>query len=56
MDASLSLHAACAVIDAYDVGDNTFTAILRTLKERNLIHDGRVLQSALNSVIDEYRA
>lgn len=55
MDANLSLHAVCAVIDGYDFGDNTFTAILLALKDRGLIRDGRVLQSALNRVIKEFR-
>ncbi len=55
MDAILSLHAACAVLDAYDFGENTFIAILRTLKARGLIRDDGVLQSALNKVIDEFK-
>ena len=54
MDASLSLNAVCGVIDGYGFGDNAFTAILVTLKERNLIKSGRVLQSELAKVIKEF--
>lgn len=50
-----SLHAACAVIDAYNFGDNTFVAILRELKSRNMIRDGMVSQRDLDKVIQEYR-
>jgi hypothetical protein len=54
-DASLSLHAACAVIDGYHLGDNAFTAILHTCKDRGLIRNGRILQSHLDKVIQEHR-
>jgi hypothetical protein len=50
-----SLHAACAVIDAYGFGENTFVAILRDLKARDMIRDGYVSQKNLDKVIREYQ-
>ncbi|WP_157099042.1 hypothetical protein [Novosphingobium rosa] len=55
MDASLSLPAACAVIDGYGMGDNTMTAILHCCKDRGLIRDGRIMQSQLDEVIQAHR-
>lgn len=50
-----SLHACCAVIDSYGFGENTFIAILRDLKARNMIRNGYVCQKDLDKVIREYQ-
>jgi len=50
-----SIQACCGVIDGYGFGENTFVAILRELKARNMIRNGYVNQKDLNKVIREYQ-
>lgn len=51
-----SIHAACAVIKSYGLGDNTMIAILQALKAAGQLRsDGYVLQGDLDKQIQAFK-